>query len=292
MEGANLPAPSRALVFNRLVQSWDSEDVGYYEFRALLQLNQLAREQFISDYLRNDQDLQRRFLSFWAGMELCGDASRFESSWQDTIDRMRTDAVLKPLVETDNAVANWLATEGVPVSIDESSWSHVVCRAPFGWVPGVAWIAAERAVRAAEDRPVRGHGDQFVISSVDSMDRGQRFPAIVAQTLARALSLKKIGPFRAIEIDAELRPYTDFIAYVACLLYENNNRDDLLDQVAPIWSGKLLNVREVREWKLDDNRLGRPPEDTVRAASEVLQTLPNRIRRWMLDRDSLVSSKE
>ena len=285
MEGATLPAHSRGLVFDTVAREWNQGQAEASELAALLQLNPLARDQFVDQHLGANADLRRQFLSGWAGTVLSGNGDRYIAAWGPIVDRLTLASSVEVLVEADDAIWNWLALSRETVASPNRVFSLLVCDCAFGKVPGAAWFAVERKLRLGGNFPNEAAANNNVDAIIGFIEGGGRIPERLLESFAKALSFgsRDVGwtvqSAQSRDTDRFFRLYV----YMALALFEGRYSNRA--QIATLWAGVLRDVVEVRRLYLVGNE---PDEQTLDRANRVVGTLPPRIVRWMIGRASLV----
>ncbi len=106
IEGAPLSASSRRQVFDKIALNWINGSRRRAELIAILQLNAVARDQFLVEYLLVRPEIRNIFLSGWADTVLCGSASRYMTGWGGIVDQLIEQSDLNALEESDGAIWN------------------------------------------------------------------------------------------------------------------------------------------------------------------------------------------
>lgn len=185
LEGASLPAASRQLVFRSLAYNWENDHRSYPVLIALLQLNPIAREQFVTEHLETNAKLRSVFLSGWAGIVLSGASERYGHTWGQTVDSLANYSPLAELAESDGAIWNWLTVRGVDLDRPADDWLPLVCGGMFGYVPGVLWFAIQQKLRRRENGPNEQVILQYTNSVLAQLNARSKIPR---QTMAQFMT--------------------------------------------------------------------------------------------------------
>ncbi|MGV0037843.1 NACHT domain-containing protein [Mycobacterium colombiense] len=287
VEGALLPSHSRRLVFDQLLESWIAGKPDKREFTALLQLNALARDQFVSDHLMKSAHLREIFLSGWATMVLSGLSDRYSPSWSSIVDKIASEAPLKELARKDSAVWSWRATQ-IDAKTRPADHLHLLLsEGVFGLTPGVAWYGVERLLRHGKVPDNVSSVAGYIDELLDDFLNGFRLPTSFLARFFHLLTRDRGELVWNTRWAADSLSTKEFqlFAYVALAIYEWLGGRPAADRVTSLWSGQLKEVIEVRS---ESEIGGSPDRECLEAAKQVLRALPDRLASWTIGRDDLV----
>ncbi|MDP7732559.1 MULTISPECIES: NACHT domain-containing protein [Mycobacterium] len=287
VEGALLPAQSRRLVFLQLLDSWIAGEPDKREFIALLQLNALAREQFVSEHLLGSAQLRQIFLSGWATVVLSGLSDRYSPSWSSTVERITADTDMKGLARRDTAVWNWHATQLDTKIQPADKLDLLLCHGVFGFAPGIAWYGVESRLRFNKAPVNESTVAKYIDGSLSNFSNGLRLPSGFLTGLFYLLAPGRTELAWSARWAPDLLSTKEFhlFAYLALALYEWLGGQSMGDKISSLWSGTLKEVVEVRSESVVG---GSPDKECLAAATQTLRNLPDRLAMWAIGRDNLV----
>ncbi|EIU08404.1 hypothetical protein MA5S0422_0561 [Mycobacteroides abscessus 5S-0422] len=292
VEGAPLPAYSRKLVFDTVVQGWKyGEMLDRSELISLLQLNPLAREQFVEEYLLVDSEVREIFLSGWAGVVLSGAADRYLSGWASIVPQLIEISDMTKLADTDEAVWNWLAiSEPKPLN-PGNTYITLVSNSAFGPVPGIAWYTVERCLRFRKPLSNEQVCLSYVAQIVSELNSKKKIPELVIKLLSAIIIVGSKGSAWTVRwVDQPPSGVCfDLFSYVTLALRESYfTRGNIPYPVTTLWSGGLRDVVDVWFSGYATEPAGKEVRD---AARYVLGFLPDRLTRWTFRHEKLVKEE-
>lgn len=140
MEGASLPAHTRKMVFDRVRESWVSSSLSLINFRRILQMNSLSRQQFVTDNLMADEAIALRFLQSWAHLTLAGGTTTHSTTWNPIVSNLIEKYGGDLIGSEEPIMANWNLVRGLAAPLDPV-WRTVVFSTDDGVVGGAVWWA-------------------------------------------------------------------------------------------------------------------------------------------------------
>ncbi|AFM18937.1 putative NTPase (NACHT family) [Mycolicibacterium chubuense NBB4] len=287
VEGTKLPAWAREQVFTQLQATWIFGAPNKAEFLALLQLNALAREQWVTGDLTENRQLREIFLSGWADVVLSGTSDRYASRWAESIQQLTAMTDIRELAGRDSSIWTWQVLEGDSV-LPATETSHMFsCEGSFGVSPGLIWYGVERRLRYGKP-PLN---EKFVLECIrDAVTQIERRQGVESSLLRLVYALLLRGSSQTdwtVRWSGDLNDSPEFalFTYIALGLYEWAPEGRVKDRVSSLWDGALRELVQVRSAHLAGKK---PSPEILAQAVRVLRALPERAALWTVGRQDLV----
>lgn len=284
MEGAILAPAARGKAFDAITQrkpvSLESE-----MFTALLSINALAREHFVSEYLLDVSrySFRKAFILGWAGLQLSGTGAVHERIWNPIIEVLLEKFHSEVTAMDDPVIINWLVSMGRSTKRLPSAWDYVVCESIFGWVPGCIWWQIDARLSRGIVGPENRQNRTIQKRVRQDFLWAAGFNPLAIRRLSEAIKPTQVGrtpwPSPGL-LDQEAKDLRDILAVLVFLSVERRPDDDMLaTAVDSCWAGGMKSVVTVRRWYKDRNE--QPPSNPVRVrAAATRSELPERCKKW------------
>lgn len=297
VEGTNVPAPSRQLVFDAVARSWKQGSIPEPEFLSMLQLNPIAREQFLTEYLEADTSLLQYFISAWSGAYFIGIADRFAAYWQNELFDLACRKLDSPGVRVDDATWSWFVCNGYVFDLKDVDWTTVVCESSIGTVPGIVWYGIDRLLRVKTGVEHEENITSCARIILSMLNAGAKVPVALIRKLSTVISRSNYANavWPTADLDSQpLQPYLHLLAYITLASHEYHAehnylpKDSLMRLTSSVWNWRLTILASARAKGGDLTELDSDSRDAVLS---ILAELPDRISLWakcevnLLDQD-------